>query len=167
MNNKIKDRTYQQIVDHILNNEEFNQIKRIEHHGVTRYEHSLKVSYYSYKIAKALHLNYEEVARGGLLHDFFMSNEDRDSKERIVSTFNHPKKAVQNATRVFQVNDLEADIIKTHMFPINASVPTYAESWVVNLVDKGIGGFELGKKFVYRFRYALNLYVLFLLNSIK
>ena len=74
------DREYSQLVYHILINSEFNKIKSIEHHGVTRYEHSLKVSYYSYKIAKFLHLDYKDVARGGLLHDFFLSNEDRTSK---------------------------------------------------------------------------------------
>ena len=77
------DREYRQIVYHILVNEEFHKIKSIEHHGVTRYDHSLKVSYYSYKIAKFLHLDYEETARGGLLHDFFLSNEKRSSKERF------------------------------------------------------------------------------------
>ena len=68
--NDIQDR---KIVNHILNNEEFLKIKKIEHHGISRYEHSMKVSYYSYKIAKALRLDYEQVARGGLLHDFFLN----------------------------------------------------------------------------------------------
>ena len=55
------------IVGNILDNEEFNQIKRIEHHGTTRFEHSVRVSYYSYKISKLLHLDYVETARAGLL----------------------------------------------------------------------------------------------------
>ena len=91
------DLRYRKIVKNILDNEEFNKIKNIEHHGITRYDHSLKVSYYSYKIAKTLKLDYRQVARGGLLHDFFLSGEDRTFKDKFLSTFVHPKKAEKNA----------------------------------------------------------------------
>ena len=78
------DLRYRKIVKNILDNEEFNKIKNIEHHGITRYDHSLKVSYYSYKIAKTLKLDYRQVARGGLLHDFFLSGEDRTFKDKFL-----------------------------------------------------------------------------------
>ena len=39
-----KDNSYKRIVGNILQNEEFNKIKNIEHHGITRFDHSLKVS---------------------------------------------------------------------------------------------------------------------------
>lgn len=167
MNQIDQDQDYTRIVNHILENEEFNKIRKIEHHGVSRFDHSLKVSYYSYKIAKALHLDYIEVARAGLLHDFFMSDDERTNKERFLSTFVHPKEAVKNASRVFGISQREADIIRTHMFPINLSVPKYAESWVVNLVDKVVGGYEFSKKFGYKLSYVANLYIILLLNSLK
>ena len=73
MSTKIKkDDNYMNIVGNILDNEEFNQIKGIEHHGTTRFEHSVRVSYYSYKISKLLHLDYVETARAGLLHDLLV-----------------------------------------------------------------------------------------------
>jgi uncharacterized protein len=166
--NKIKnDNKYINIVNHILENEEFNKIKYIEHHGISRYDHSLKVSYYSYKLAKLLKLDYVETARGGLLHDFFISDHDKDTVKRFVSTFNHPKKAVKNAVETFGVSDKELDIIKAHMFPINITLPKYAESWLVNLVDKAVGTMEFSQKFGYKFSYLANLYIVFLLNSIK
>ena len=113
MSTKIKkDDNYMNIVGNILDNEEFNQIKRIEHHGTTRFEHSVRVSYYSYKISKLLHLDYVETARAGLLHDFFISDEDRNAKDRFVSTFVHPKEAVDNSMRVFGINEKEKDIIR-------------------------------------------------------
>lgn len=158
---------YMSIVGHILDNDEFNKIKKIEHHGVSRFEHSLKVSYFSYKIAKILRLNYNEVAKGGLLHDFFLSADERKMKERFLSTFNHPKKAVSKSNEVFGITDLEKDIIKSHMFPVNMSLPKYAESWVVNLTDKIVGTYEFGMKFGYKLAYITNLYILFLFNSIK
>lgn len=167
MNQINQDQDYTRIVNHILNNEEFNKIKKIEHHGVSRFDHSLKVSYYSYKMAKILRLNYQDVARAGLLHDFFLSNDERTKKDRFLSTFVHPKKAMKNADEVFGINEKEADIIRTHMFPVNMSIPRYAESWVVNLVDKVIGGYEFSRKFSYKLNYVANLYLILLLNSLK
>lgn len=162
-----KDIEYKNIVKHILNNEKFDKIKEIEHHGVTRYEHSLKVSYYSYKIARALKLDYEDAARAGLLHDFFLSSQERTAKDRFLSTFKHPKIAVENAINEFGINSREEDIIKTHMFPINLSVPRYCESWLVSLVDKIIGINEFGHKFGYKASYIVNVYLLFLFNNIR
>ena len=155
-----KDSSYINIVDHILKNNEFNEIKKIEHHGTTRYAHSLRVSYYSYKISKLLHLDYVETARAGLLHDFFISGEERNKKDRFVSTFVHPKKAVDNSIRVFGLNEKEMNIIRSHMFPINITLPKYAESWIVSLVDKAVGTYEFCKKF----GYLANVYLIFLLN---
>lgn len=166
---KIKmDKEYLNIVNDILNNEEFNKIDEIEHHGITRKEHSLKVSYYSYKLAKILKLNYNDVARGGLLHDFFISNNDRTDKEKLFDTFTHPKKAVLKASEIFDINDLEKDIIIGHMFPFYKSVPKYGESWIVNLTDKVIGSYELFCQYRYKLDCAANyLYLFVLLNLIK
>ena len=41
MKNIDKDIEYKEIVNHILLSDEFNKIKKIEHHGVTRFDHSL------------------------------------------------------------------------------------------------------------------------------
>ena len=46
----LKDSEYLKIVRNILENDEFKKMEQIEHHGITRLDHSLKVSYYSYKI---------------------------------------------------------------------------------------------------------------------
>lgn len=168
INRSVKnDLKYIRIVKDILNNNEFNKIKNIEHHGITRFEHSLKVSYYSYKVAKTLRLDYKQVARGGLLHDFFLSDDDRSLKDKFLSTFVHPKKAENNAAKYFNITEKEADMIRGHMFPINLTIPRYAESWVVNIVDKVVGLYEFGMKFSKQFRYASNLYLLFLINVLK
>lgn len=167
MSNIKNDNDYTSIVESILDNEEFNKIRDIEHHGVSRFDHSVKVSYYSYKVAKALKLDYVDVARAGLLHDFFLSDDERTAKDRFLSTFVHPKKAVKNADELFGLNAKEEDIIKTHMFPVNMSVPRYAESWVVNFVDKVVGTYEFSKKFGYKLSYAANVYLILLLNSLK
>ena len=167
MSSHKKDLQYMSIVNNILDNDEFSKIKKIEHHGISRYDHSLKVSYYSYKIAKVLHLDYEQTAVGGLLHDFFLSPENRTQKERLKSVFTHPKQAVAMARTQFELTKKEEDMIRSHMFPINLSVPKYAESWIVSLVDKCVATNEFAIKFRFRLKYAYNLFLLFAISFIK
>lgn len=158
---------FEEIVSDILNNKEFNKVKYIEHHGITRYNHLYRVSYYSYKIAKKLHFNYKEVARGALLHDFFFSDELRTKKEKFLSTFIHPKWALSNANKNFILTPLEQNIIKSHMFPIGLSIPKYKESVLVSLVDKVSALYEFSLKFKLRFKYVTNVLVLVLFGVFK
>lgn len=167
MSNNFQDKYYQRIVENILANEEFDKLKYIEHHGTTRFDHSMRVSYYSYKVAKMLKLSDREVARAGLLHDFFLSDMERTSKDKFISTFVHPKYATENATQHFKLSDKEVDIIKSHMFPIYTAIPKYAESWIVSTVDKIVGAYEFSLQFRHKFSYAFNIYILFLINIIK
>ena len=167
MLNMYDDTYYINIVKDILDNEVFNKINYIEHHGTTRFDHSMRVAYCSYKIAKFFRLDYREVARAGVLHDFFLSDMERTGKEKFLSTFTHPKYAVMNAQKYFRLSDKEIDIIKSHMFPIYTSIPRYAESWVVSTVDKIVGIFEFMVQFRYKFSYIFNIYILFFINIIK
>ena len=157
---------YLKLVKDILENDNFKKIDEIEHHGITRMEHSVKVSYLSYKIAKKLGLHYKEVARGGLLHDFFMSDLERTSKDRFISCFVHPKYAAKNSKELFKVNDMEYDIIRTHMFPINIAVPKFLESWLVSLVDKFVGTKEFAYSYKFKLSYATNYLYLFIFLNI-
>ncbi|MDD3187055.1 MAG: HD domain-containing protein [Bacilli bacterium] len=163
-----RDTDYVNLVGSILYDDKFNSIKEIEHHGISRYDHSVKVSYYSYKIAKTLKLNYKDVAKAGLLHDYFLSDPSSTFKDKFKSTFTHPKLALATASSEYEINDLEADIIKSHMFPVNClTVPKYAESWVVNGVDKFIGTKEFLQKFTYQFIFITNLVILCIFNLKK
>lgn len=162
-----KDIEYKNIVSHILDNEEFNKMKNISHHDTNRFDHSLKVSYYSHKIAKTLKLDSEDVARAGLLHDFFMTDTNVSVIKRLKSAINHPKYAALKSEEIFGISEKEKDIIKTHMFPLNLNVPKYTESWLVTLVDKGVALKEQAYRYGYKFAYLANMYLLFLMNSIK
>lgn len=161
------DEKYMLIVDDIINNYHFNKLKKIEHHGTTRFNHSIRVSYFSYKVSKRLGLDYMATARAGLLHDFFESSQDRTMQDKFFSTFTHPKKAVENAILEFQIDGKQMDIIRSHMFPFNLSVPKYIESWLVSTVDKVVGMYEFSKKFNTKLSYVTNLFILFLINNIK
>lgn len=165
-----KDQEYLLIINNIIQNEEFKKMNNIKHHNTTRLEHSLKVSYYSYKIAKSLKLDYEDVARGGLLHDFYteeIRHCDNLKDKFLLFTVKHPNDAVENASNYFQLSEKEVNIIKSHMFPVDYKVPKYAESWIVSLVDKVLSFGEISQKLGYKLTYVFNLYLLFILNVIK
>ena len=128
------------ICEDILDLREFNKLKSINHHGITRYNHSLRVAYYTYLITKKLHLNYIEATRAALLHDFFTDEvEDENSLKKLQK---HPFCALENAKKYFDISYLEEDIIVTHMFPVTFRPPKYIESWIVDIVDDGAAIYE-------------------------
>ncbi len=133
----INDFEYNSITNDILNNQEFLKTKNIVHHSLNRFDHSVRVSYYSYKIAKFLRLDYESVARGGLLHDFFLvDNKNITLRERAFTLVNHPKYSLNYSLKFFDLNDKEKNIIVSHMFPVcPIRIPKYLESWIVDIVD--------------------------------
>ena len=131
---------FELIISDIDSSEEFQKIKGIEHHSLNRYDHSRRVSYYSYIVAKKLGLSYEEVARAALLHDFFLvDNKDISVKDRMNTLINHPKYAVRYSEKFFNLTDKEKDIIVSHMFPVCPTrVPKYIESWLVDIIDDAV-----------------------------
>ena len=170
MVNYKRDEEYLFLINNIMENKEFQKMGNIKHHNTTRLNHSLKVSYYSYKIAKSLRLDYEDVARGGLLHDFYINeirNCDKVKDKILLFSTRHPNEALINASNNFELSEKEINIIKSHMFPVDYRIPKYAESWIVSLVDKVLSFGEFSKRFGYKLSYLFNLYLLFILNIIK
>ena len=150
MPNYDEDSQYMNIVKDIMKNEDFMVLGNVKHHNITRLEHSLKVSYYSYKVCKLLHLKYEETARAGLLHDFYLEQIDEQNnfkdKFKLFSS-EHPNIALKNSSKYFELTRREKDIIKTHMFPSSFAIPKYIESWIVSIIDKVVSTTEFGYKF--------------------
>lgn len=138
-----QDNEFNKIICEVSNNKEFQKLKKVKHHGITRYEHSVRVAYYTYKITKILHLDYKESTIAALLHDFFQ--EEVSDKNFVVRLRKHPGIAVKNATQYFKLNEKQIDIIKTHMFPITFTPPKYMEGWIVDFVDDASAIFEQGR----------------------
>ena len=135
---EILEEEYLGLVGDILDNEEFQDLKKYYHHSSSTYDHSIRVSYFAYKVAKKLRLDYEAVARGGLLHDFFTYDwrEYKKIKSNKNHGLEHPKTALKNAQKHFEVNTKEEDIILKHMWPKVYGMPRYKESVLVSLIDK-------------------------------
>ena len=164
LNGYENDYEFLRLVKDILDNKKFEMMKDCVHHGMSRWEHSMRVSYYSYKIAKKFRLNYIDTARGGLLHDFFV-NDDLTVMKQKFSIFFHPYHSLDNAKKYFRLSQLEEDIIINHMFPtLPHKIPKNIESWIVSFVDKIVATYEFyesyGKTVVYKLP---NLYVILLL----
>lgn len=125
------------IVKDIISDETVRSLQFYKHHyGSNRYEHCLSVAYNSYKICKFLGLDHVSAARAGLLHDLFLydcENTETRPKNHIK---NHPRVALENAEKIFLLNDMEKDIILKHMWPVTFSVPKYFETFIVTFVDK-------------------------------
>lgn len=158
---------YINYVNDILNHDEFKKLGNIIHHEDNRLDHSIRVSYRAYKLAKLLKLDYTSVARAGLLHDFFFTdNKLISKKERVKTLFNHPIEACDNASKYFYLSELEKDIITTHMFPIGKRVPKYAESWLVDMVDDCVSIREKGKVVYRQLSTAMSFILVLLLNNL-
>ncbi|MGH0054566.1 MAG: HD domain-containing protein [Sphaerochaetaceae bacterium] len=138
-------REHELLVSDILTHEVFLKLKEYQHHVDHIYDHVKRVSYLSYRISKALGLDYHAAARGGLLHDFFLydwrERKSQDTK-RSAHGKEHPFIALNNAQKYFSVNKMETDIIDKHMFPKTLSLPRYRESFIVSLSDKLAAAYE-------------------------
>lgn len=107
------------------------------HHKTNRLEHCLNVSYRSYKIAKFMGSDTRSTARGGLLHDFYDYGDDElevDGTRRHL--LDHPKLALKNALEIFELNEIEQDIIVKHMWGVTPEKPSFRESYIVTMMDK-------------------------------
>lgn len=152
-----KELEFNTIVNDILKNEEFIELKYEIHHGISRLEHSLNVAKVTFKVCKMFRLKKcVETTRAALLHDFF-KNREVDEKRFL----NHPEKAAENAEKYFSINEFQKDIIKSHMFPVAKVFPKYKESWIVSGADKAIAIYECAK---YKIPLTIGAALLFFMN---
>lgn len=125
----------------LLEHPKVREMKSFRHHRVTNtYTHCRRVSERSYKIARALHLNVDEesLARGAMLHDFYLYcfHDEKDVKG-FSHSIHHPETALENATRYFHLNPMEENIILSHMWPLTITkMPHSKEAFLVCIADK-------------------------------
>lgn len=136
----LDDSEYCSIIQDILNNKTVQEMKKYrQHYNTSTYDHCLEVSYISYKICKKFNLDYKSMARAAMLHDLFLYDwrkSQRDVEIEGLHAFVHPKIALKNASKIFDLNEKEKDIIVKHMWPVTLPFPKYKESFIITLVDK-------------------------------
>lgn len=91
------DKEYMTYVGHLIQHPKVQKLSTIPHHiHSNRLEHSIHVSYTSYKVAKRFGWDAKSAARGGLLHDLFYYDW-RETKFTKSHAWVHPRIAVRNA----------------------------------------------------------------------
>ncbi len=166
------------LVKDILEDEHFLETKKDLHHGTSKYEHSLRVARLSYKLSKIFKADSKIATRAGLLHDFFFGTR----KEKPENSYlRHPVTAANNAKKYFNVSDVEAEAIKTHMFhqvllkkvfpfvnrkekaSIKEFKPKSKEGWIICASDLLVSVIECER---FQFTYAANVLLLLILNIV-
>lgn len=169
---------FESFVQDILNDENFLATKKDLHHGTSKYEHSIRVAKLSLRLGKLFKANLRSVTRAGLLHDFFFGTR-KESPEN--SYLRHPITASNNAKKYFEVNDLEYQAIKTHMFhqvllkkicpfinrkeqaTIKEFKPKSKEGWIICVSDLLVSIMECER---FQFSYVFNVSLLLVFNLI-
>ena len=132
-----KDPEYLSYVEDLLATEEVQKLSEfVQHMHSTRLDHSISVSYNSYKLAKRWNGDARATARAGLLHDLFYYDWRTTKFDEGSHAYMHPRIAVQNAEKLTELSALERDIIVKHMWGATIAPPRYKESYIVTMVDK-------------------------------
>lgn len=152
-------REFKQLVADILENENVCRMHEYIHHGnVSCFEHSMHVAYWNFLFCSFLGWDKVAAARAGMLHDLFLYDWHTYKAGSIkrLHGFVHPRYALENAKKDFELSNLEEDIILKHMFPLTLALPRYKETYIIILTDKiccvseVIRGFLHTKPFVCR-----------------
>lgn len=148
-----QEKEFYQLAEPILRNSEFQRRRTFLHHQDSVYEHSLRVAWTAYKMAKKIQkykkINIQNVVIGALLHDFYLKPW-RENKNHIpwkMHGFTHGKIASNNAYQFFPnlMNQRIENAIKRHMFPLTVIPPKYIEGWIITTADKYVS-MEVFKK---------------------
>jgi len=119
---------------------ECDQVQALEnftqHNCYSRLNHCLDVAYYSFFIAKLLRWDCGSAARGALLHDLYLYDRAESPGQNKDHLRAHPKVALENARTVCELNKIEENIIRRHMWLVTLVPPRYKEGYIVTFVDK-------------------------------
>lgn len=155
-----KDQEYLACVQDILDHPVFRSMDGYFQHGKTTCkEHCIRVSYLSYRICRKYSWDYRETARAALLHDLFLYDWHTHAKEtgEHFHGFTHPKVAMENAIRYFDISQMQQNLILRHMWPLTPIPPRYKEGYAIIYADKFCGLAEVAGRMKDWFVYNLRL----------
>ena len=121
-----------------------------QHQGTSTLQHVKNVAYRSFELAEKFGWDIDEkkLARGALLHDYYLYTFKQADIGKYRHGTGHPKKALENAREHFDLSEKEENIIRSHMWPLTLfHAPHSREAVLVCLADKECAAKEmLGKK---------------------
>ena len=124
----------------VIDTESFQKQKEISHHHhTTVFAHVVSVARDAFLLAKQRDqkVDYPSLVRGALLHDFFLYNWRYETNRPKLHGLSHPKVALDNASKEYELNDKEKGIIISHMWPLTIfHYPKSREAKLVSYADK-------------------------------
>ena len=132
----------------ILDSQGLQKEKTLVQHGdMSVFDHSLFVTERCVAFAKKwpVRVDMRSLVRGALLHDYFLYDWHEDDDSHRLHGFTHAGRALRNAKRDFEINEIEKDMIGCHMFPLNLRVPRTTEGRILCFVDKVCATYETAK----------------------
>lgn len=132
--------------EEILRSPKMQSERNFMQHGITDcFTHSICVAYMALRVSEFLHVqvNRKSLVRGCLLHDYFLYDWHDKAAACRFHTFRHPLVSLRNASADFELNAVERDIIRKHMFPLCFPLPKYRESFIISIADKCCAASEI------------------------
>ncbi len=115
-------------------------VQYIQHGNTTVRDHTISVACMCVKLAPAFRIksdSYSDLVRAALLHDYFLYDwHIKDADRKGLHGFTHASAAVTCAAADFAVTPQMAQIMKTHMWPLNPAPPRSRTAIVLTLADK-------------------------------
>ena len=131
---------FKKCLSEMIENPAIQKLKEIpQHKGSTTYAHCVNVATTAYVLAKKWHwdIDISALVRGAMLHDYYLYDTETMPYSDYRHSLVHPKLAVANAEKLFDLNDKERNIILSHMWPIpGAPLPRSREAWLICIADK-------------------------------
>ena len=132
---------YTQKLNDFVSRADIQIMRQFSQHGSNNtLNHVVHVAMMCHKIQQALHLHVDEdsLIHGAVLHDYYLYDFKAQNE---ISAFKHgtghPVTALNNASRRFNLNNRERNIIYSHMWPLTPThLPLCKEAWLVSTADK-------------------------------
>ncbi len=113
------------LVDDLIDHPKIIEMRDHLHHGISKYDHIIRVTRFSYRIALWLNADVRVCTRAGMLHDI---------NSRYGTLANHGEVAARWAAAQGE-DPAVCEAIVSHMYPF-APAPTSREGWILTVADK-------------------------------
>lgn len=158
------------IIKDLIDNKSVLEMKNyIQHCNTNCFDHCYNVAYLCYRISKKMKWDYVSAARGAMLHDLFLYDwrlPRKYRKNKKMHAFVHGKIALENASLVCELDEIERDMILNHMWPVTLIIPKSKEGFLLTIIDKYCAYIEIIDGFSSVFSknyYVKYFYVMFIL----
>lgn len=150
MENILKDNEFYNLIKDIITKDIYLKQKEFVSHGKTNlYEHQIMVCYECYKYLKKKQKMDLDLIYAALLHDFYLYDwhDIKKYPRKRLHGFHHPKTAVKNAVKEFNISKRCQSMIKSHMFPLTLfHFPKSKSAFILSIKDKAVSRKEMKKR---------------------